>query len=82
MPATVDVPAGVKLELRTAQLAGKISRLLKQLDGPTAAAARVSQALEAALASEGLHAEPLIPGKHPAASNQRERMRQAAAPRR
>jgi len=30
---------------------------------PAAAAARVSQALEAALASEGLHAEPLIPGE-------------------
>ena len=29
---------------------------------PAAAAARVSQALEAALAAEGLHAEPLIPG--------------------
>jgi len=29
---------------------------------PAVAAARVSQALEAALASEGLHAEPLIPG--------------------
>jgi flagellar assembly protein FliH len=29
---------------------------------PAAAAQRVSQALEAALASEGLHAEPLIPG--------------------
>jgi len=29
---------------------------------PAAAAARVSRALEAALASEGLHAEPLIPG--------------------
>ena len=29
---------------------------------PEAAAARVTQALEAALAAEGLHAEPLIPG--------------------
>lgn len=29
---------------------------------PAAAAERVSQALEAALAAEGLHAEPLIPG--------------------
>ena len=29
---------------------------------PTAAAERVSQALHAALAAEGLHAEPLIPG--------------------
>lgn len=29
---------------------------------PAAAAQRVAQALEAALASEGLHAEPLIPG--------------------
>jgi flagellar assembly protein FliH len=29
---------------------------------PTQAAARVTQALEAALAAEGLHAEPLIPG--------------------
>lgn len=29
---------------------------------PQAAAARVSEALEAALAAEGLHAEPLIPG--------------------
>jgi flagellar assembly protein FliH len=29
---------------------------------PEAAAERVSQALHAALASEGLHAEPLIPG--------------------
>lgn len=29
---------------------------------PTAAAERVAQALDAALASEGLHAEPLIPG--------------------
>lgn len=29
---------------------------------PAAAAARVAQALEAALAAEGLHAEPLIPG--------------------
>ena len=29
---------------------------------PTVAAARVTQALTAALASEGLHAEPLIPG--------------------
>lgn len=30
---------------------------------PAAAAARVAQALEAALAAEGLHAEPLIPGQ-------------------
>jgi flagellar assembly protein FliH len=29
---------------------------------PAIAAARVSEALEAALAAEGLHAEPLIPG--------------------
>jgi flagellar assembly protein FliH len=29
---------------------------------PVAAAERVTQALHAALASEGLHAEPLIPG--------------------
>ena len=29
---------------------------------PAAAAQRVSEALQAALASEGLHAEPLIPG--------------------
>jgi flagellar assembly protein FliH len=31
---------------------------------PEAAAARVTAALEAALAAEGLHAEPLIPGAH------------------
>lgn len=31
---------------------------------PEAAALRVTQALEAALAAEGLHAEPLIPGAH------------------
>lgn len=31
---------------------------------PEAAAARVNEALEAALAAEGLHAEPLIPGAH------------------
>lgn len=31
---------------------------------PTAAAARVVEALDAALAAEGLHAEPLIPGAH------------------
>ncbi|MDD3837168.1 MAG: flagellar assembly protein FliH, partial [Phenylobacterium sp.] len=30
---------------------------------PAAAAARVAQAMEAALAAEGLHAEPLIPGQ-------------------
>lgn len=30
---------------------------------PAAAAARVAEALEAALAAEGLHAEPLIPGQ-------------------
>jgi flagellar assembly protein FliH len=34
---------------------------------PAAAAERVSQALHAALAAEGLHAEPLIPGGAPAA---------------
>lgn len=39
---------GVKLELRTAQLAGKISRLLKQLDGPTAAAAGTATGAAAA----------------------------------
>jgi flagellar assembly protein FliH len=33
---------------------------------PTAAAERVSEALHAALAAEGLHAEPLIPGGSPA----------------
>lgn len=32
---------------------------------PAAAEARVTQALEAALAAEGLHAEPLIPGAQP-----------------
>jgi flagellar assembly protein FliH len=32
---------------------------------PQAAAARVTAALEAALAAEGLHAEPLIPGAQP-----------------
>lgn len=31
---------------------------------PQAAAARVTETLEAALAAEGLHAEPLIPGAH------------------
>jgi flagellar assembly protein FliH len=36
---------------------------------PAAAAERVSQSLHAALASEGLHAEPLIPGGAPAADN-------------
>ena len=32
---------------------------------PDAATARVAQALEAALAAEGLHAEPLVPGADP-----------------
>jgi flagellar assembly protein FliH len=36
---------------------------------PAAAAERVSQALHAALAAEGLHAEPLIPGGEAAASD-------------
>ncbi|MDB5435686.1 MAG: flbE protein [Phenylobacterium sp.] len=36
---------------------------------PTAAAERVAQALHAALAAEGLHAEPLIPGGGTAASD-------------
>ena len=36
---------------------------------PEAAAERVSQALHAALAAEGLHAEPLIPGAGPSAAD-------------
>jgi flagellar assembly protein FliH len=36
---------------------------------PAAAAERVSQVLHAALAAEGLHAEPLIPGGEPTASD-------------
>jgi flagellar assembly protein FliH len=39
---------------------------------PQAAAERVTQALQAALASEGLHAEPLIPGGDAAATPESE----------
>ena len=39
---------------------------------PAAAAERVSQALHAALAAEGLHAEPLIPGGGPPAPDTQE----------
>ena len=37
---------------------------------PTAAAARVAEALDAALAAEGLHAEPLIPSTTPTITTQ------------
>jgi flagellar assembly protein FliH len=63
------------IQVRVDPTAGKNAFTLDFGDGsasfdPAAAAERVSQALHAALAAEGLHAEPLIPGASAPADTQ------------